>query len=183
MRIRRRRASAQTGSAQTLARAASTGLAWHPPWREGPASARIKADFAPSGMIREQALLSPHRRPPGAAAGADSPSAGLEQEVVARLMAGAAGGPDLVEAIAELAARTLQQGPADPLPPGRTAAAALGEAFDPQAPVVPAEVRGLAARIATGLAVALLQSDLAERITERLAAEAPFAEGWLSCPE
>ena len=46
-----------------------------------------------------------------------------------------------------------------------------------------AEVRGVAARIATGLAVTLLESDLAERITSRLAEEAPFAEGWRSCPE
>ena len=46
-----------------------------------------------------------------------------------------------------------------------------------------AEVRGVAARIATGLAVALLESDLADRITARLAEEAPFAEGWRSCPE
>jgi hypothetical protein len=29
----------------------------------------------------------------------------------------------------------------------------------------------------------LLESDLAERITARLAEEAPFAEGWRSCPE
>jgi di/tricarboxylate transporter len=35
----------------------------------------------------------------------------------------------------------------------------------------------------SGLAVALLESDLAERITARLAHEAPFAEGWRSCPE
>lgn len=136
----------------------------NPPWRGSPGSASIETDFAPFGMIREQALLSPHRRPPGpgatTAALADS---GLEQAVVASLLEGVGGDPGLVDTIAELAARALQAAP------------------EPAA--APAEVRALAARIATGLAVALLQSDLGERISAQLADQAPFAEGWLSCPE
>ena len=62
-------------------------------------------------------------------------------------------------------------------------AEALLQAPNGAAGSTPDEVRGVAARIATGLAVALLESDLAERITARLAEEAPFAEGWRSCPE
>lgn len=113
-------------------------------------------------MIREPALLTPHRRPPGPGAAAPG-EGGLEQAVVASLLEGGAGEPALVDTIAELAARALQAAP-------EAAAAAP-------------EVRALAARIATGLAVALLQSDLGERISARLADQAPFAEGWLSCPE
>lgn len=135
-----------------------------PPWRRSPGSASIEAEFAPFGMIREQALLSPHRRPPGpGAATAALAGPGLEQAVVASLLEGGVGEPALVDTIAELAARALQAAP-------EAAAAAP-------------EVRALAARIATGLAVALLQSDLGERISARLADQAPFAEGWLSCPE
>jgi hypothetical protein len=135
-----------------------------PPWRRSPVSASIKAEFAPLGMIREQALLSPHRRPPGpgAATGALA-DPGLEQAVVASLLEGVAGEPGLVDTIAELSARALQAAP--------------------EAAATAPEVRALAARIATGLAVALLQSDLGERISARLADQAPFAEGWLSCPE
>jgi hypothetical protein len=74
-------------------------------------------------------------------------------------------GPSLLEAIAERTACALQRN------------AAGGDAPSAE------QVRGVAARVATGLAVALLQSDLADRIAARLEAEAPFAEGWRSCPE
>ncbi len=75
-------------------------------------------------------------------------------------------GSSLLDAIADRTASALQQ------------SAAVGAAIPG-----PEEVRGVAARLATGLAVALLQSDLADRIAARLEAEAPFAEGWRSCPE
>jgi len=81
----------------------------------------------------------------------------------------------------------------DPLPHGvgdslldtlaTLTAEALLQAPNGAAGSTPDEVRGVAARIATSLAVALLESDLAERITARLAEEAPFAQGWRSCPE
>lgn len=44
-------------------------------------------------------------------------------------------------------------------------------------------VRGLTTRVAASLAVALLESDLEERVELLLAQEAPFAEGWRACPE
>lgn len=82
------------------------------------------------------------------------------------LQADLAAGP-LLDTIAALSAEALQQAPLAAAPPS------------------PAELRSTAARIATGLAVAvaLLESDLADRIAARLAEKAPFAEGWRSCPE
>jgi hypothetical protein len=44
-------------------------------------------------------------------------------------------------------------------------------------------IRGVAARVAAGLAVALMESDLPERISDKLAERSPFAEGWRACPE
>jgi hypothetical protein len=44
-------------------------------------------------------------------------------------------------------------------------------------------VRDLTTRVAASLAVALLESDLSERVESLLAEDAPFAEGWLACPE
>ena len=85
--------------------------------------------------------------------------------MIARLLEGDPPGDSLLDTLAILTAEALQAAPNDAA--GCTAA----------------EVRGVAARIATGLAVTLLESDLAERITARLAEEAPFAEGWRSCPE
>ena len=81
------------------------------------------------------------------------------------LLKSEANGAGLLDVIASHTAEALQQAP--------------------QAEACPtaAELRGVAARIATGLAVALLESDLPERIGDRLAAEAPFSEGWRSCPE
>jgi hypothetical protein len=46
-----------------------------------------------------------------------------------------------------------------------------------------AAVKGLTTRVAASLAVALLESDLAERVETLLVEEAPFAEGWRACPE
>lgn len=46
-----------------------------------------------------------------------------------------------------------------------------------------AVLRGVAARVAAGLAVALMESDLAERVAEKLMERSPFAEGWRACPE
>lgn len=126
-------------------------------------------------MLRELPLPGPQHRPaapPVALAAARAcaavpsplPCAGIEAAVLEGLLgADLAAGP-LLEAIASRAAAALQ-------------ARADGR------PIPPAELRDVAARIATGLAVALLQSDLNERIAARLAAEAPFAEGWRSCPE
>jgi hypothetical protein len=141
-------------------------------------------------MIREQVLLPPHRRPMGQPAAAVTPPPepgptpperrrlvgltpglapnGLEAGVITRLLEGDPLDPlaaSLLDTLASLTAEALQQAPNG----------AEGS--------TPAEVRGVAARIATGLAVALLESDLADRITARLAEEAPFAEGWRSCPE
>ncbi|MEB3254977.1 MAG: hypothetical protein VKJ05_01185 [Synechococcaceae cyanobacterium] len=47
----------------------------------------------------------------------------------------------------------------------------------------PAVLRGVAARVAAGLAVALMESDLAERIAAALVERSAFAEGWRACPE
>ena len=142
-------------------------------------------------MIREQVLLGSHRRPPGLPAAAVTPPPGqgptpperprlvgltpglppngLEAAVITRLLEGdpLADGvaASLLDILATLTAEALLQAP------------------NGAAGSTPDEVRGVAARIATGLAVALLESDLAERITARLAEEAPFAEGWRSCPE
>jgi hypothetical protein len=41
----------------------------------------------------------------------------------------------------------------------------------------------VAARVAAGLAVALMESDLSERIAAELAERSAFAEGWRACPE
>ena len=141
-------------------------------------------------MIREHVLLGPHRRPTGQAAAAVTPPpgpgptpperprlvgltpglppSGLEAGVIARLLDGDPRDPlaaSLLDTLAILTAEALQAAPNG----------AAGSTAD--------EVRGVAARIATCLAVTLLESDLAERITARLAEEAPFAEGWRSCPE
>jgi hypothetical protein len=138
-------------------------------------------------MIREHVLLGPHRRPTGLAAAAVTPApgqgptpperprlvgltpgippSGLEAGVIARLLEGDPLAASLLDTLATLTAAALQQAP------------------NGAAGSTPADVRGVAARIATGLAVALLESDLADRITTRLAEEAPFAEGWRSCPE
>ena len=138
-------------------------------------------------MVREHVLLPPHRRPTGqAAAGVTAPPgqgptpperprlvgltpgmppSGLEAGVIARLLEGDRLTASLLETLATRTAEALLQAPNG----------AAGSS--------PAELRGVAARIATGLAVALLESDLADRITARLAEEAPFAEGWRSCPE
>jgi hypothetical protein len=90
----------------------------------------------------------------------------VEASVLEGLLHGELVGSSLLDAIADRTASALQQ------------SAAVGAAIPG-----PEEVRGVAARLATGLAVALLQSDLADRIAARLEAEAPFAEGWRSCPE
>jgi|GEM_PF-1780837 hypothetical protein len=138
-------------------------------------------------MIREHVLLGPHRRPTGQAAAVVTPPpapgptpperprlvgltpgippSGLEAGVIAHLLEGDPLAASLLDTLATLAATALQQAP------------------NGAAGSTPAEVRGVAARIATGLAVALLESDLADRITARLVEEAPFAEGWRSCPE
>lgn len=111
--------------------------------------------------------LVPTAARPSCAAAADASATtepGIEALVLERLLAGDLPAGPLLEAIAGLTVEALQQGPA-------------------AAGLAPAEARGVAARVATGLAVALLQSDLAERISSRLAAEAPFADGWRSCPE
>jgi hypothetical protein len=149
--------------------------------------ASIGAEFAPHGMIREQGLLGPHRRPTGQAALALIPPQGPNPTPAprARLVALPAGaGPGGIEAgiISDLVQGELPAGSLlDTL--AFLTAEALQQAPNGAAGSNPAMVRGVAARIATGLAVALLESDLADRITARLAAEAPFAEGWLSCPE
>lgn len=46
-----------------------------------------------------------------------------------------------------------------------------------------AVIKGLTTRVSAGLAVALLESDLAERVAALLAEEVPFAEGWRARPE
>lgn len=137
-----------------------------------------------AGMIREPTLLGPHRRPTGPAVAAPpGPAAtpparprlvalnsaasagGVESLVIARVLNGEGARSALLDTLATLTAGALQEAP------------------NAWTGATPAELRGVAARIATGLAVALLESDLAERIASRLAQEAPFAEGWRSCPE
>ena len=63
----------------------------------------------------------------------------------------------------------------------RLCADALRRSGGPE--VESAVVRGLTTRVAAGLAVALMESDLPERVEGLLAEEAPFAEGWRACPE
>lgn len=135
-------------------------------------------------MIREHLLPGPHRRPLASVVSAPQGAAttqpvrprlvaltpgnrhgGLEAGVIARLLEEKGPGDSLLDSVARLTAEALQQAPLT------------------STESTPSEVRGVAARIATGLAVALLESDLADRITARLAQEAPFAEGWRSCPE
>lgn len=122
--------------------------------RPSPAGAPLT--LVPAAPARACAIA-----PPAASAA----TTGVEAEVLEGLLGGDLPTGPLLEAIADLTASALQQG----------ASVGVG--------IAPAEVRGVAARVATGLAVALLQSDLAERISARLAAEAPFADGWRSCPE
>jgi hypothetical protein len=73
---------------------------------------------------------------------------------------------DLVQDIAALTCEALRR----TTPPG-------GEA--PSA----ALVKGIAARVAAGLAVGLMESDLVLRIERCLEASTPFADSWQSCPE
>ncbi len=47
----------------------------------------------------------------------------------------------------------------------------------------PALIKGLTTRVAASLAVALMESDLDERVAALMAQEAPFADGWRACPE
>ena len=63
----------------------------------------------------------------------------------------------------------------------RLCAEALRRSSDTE--VERAAVRDLTTRVAASLAVALLESDLSERVESLLAEDAPFAEGWLACPE
>jgi hypothetical protein len=72
---------------------------------------------------------------------------------------------DLLDDLATLCAEALRQAP--------------WEAAEAEA----SAVRGVAARVAAGLAVALMESDLAERIAAKLAERSAFAEGWRACPE
>lgn len=111
-------------------------------------------------MLRTPPLLGP---PPRRTVRASS--AAPESEVLASLLQADLGSGPLLDTIAGLAAEALQHNP-------RCISGAAS-----------AEVRALAARVATGLAVALLESDLPERISARLAATAPFSDGWRSCPE
>ena len=46
-----------------------------------------------------------------------------------------------------------------------------------------AVTKGLTTRVAARLAVALMESDLDERVESLMAQEAPFADGWRACPE
>lgn len=63
----------------------------------------------------------------------------------------------------------------------RLCADALRRSGGPE--VEPPAIKELTTRVAAGLAVALMQSDLAERVSLLLDQEAPFAEGWRSRPE
>jgi hypothetical protein len=125
----------------------------------------LRRSLGPVVSTQQANGASPPARPRLVALTPGVPSGGLEAAVIARLLEGDPLGDSLLDTLAILTAEALQAAPNGAA--GSTAA----------------EVRGVAARIATGLAVTLLESDLAERITARLAEEAPFAEGWRSCPE
>jgi len=73
---------------------------------------------------------------------------------------------DLVQDIATLTCEALRRA----TPPGSEAPSA-------------ALVKGVAARVAAGLAVGLMESDLVQRIERCLEASTPFADSWQSCPE
>jgi|694.fasta_scaffold133719_2 hypothetical protein len=102
-------------------------------------------------------VISQALRERPAAAGAT-----VDHSVVAALLTQT----DLVQKIAALTCEALRR----TTPPG-------GEA--PSA----ALVKGVAARVAAGLAVGLMESDLVLRIERCLEASAPFADSWQSCPE
>ena len=125
----------------------------------------LPRSLGPVVSTQEAHGATPPARPRLVALSPVVPSGGLEAAVIARLLEGGPLGDSLLDTLAILTAEALQAAPNG----------AAGSTAD--------EVRGVAARIATGLAVTLLESDLAERITARLAEEAPFAEGWRSCPE
>ena len=91
-------------------------------------------------------------------------STGLDR-VDALVVAALVGQGDLLDDLATLSAEAMRQHPW------------------PDAGPQASQVRGIAARVAAGLAVALMESDLAERITARLAERSAFADGWRACPE
>ena len=95
----------------------------------------------------------PHLLPGGAGA------TGRDAVVVSALL----GHGELLADLAQLCAEALRRG---------------GEAE-----VEELAIKGLTTRVAASLAVALMESDLAERVSLLLAREQPFAEGWRACPE
>lgn len=62
-------------------------------------------------------------------------------------------------------------------------AEALRRSGEAEVDVEAAVIKGLTTRVAASLAVALMESDLPERVALLLAREQPFAEGWRACPE
>jgi hypothetical protein len=94
------------------------------------------------------------------------PTPGALQRVDGAVVGAVVDQGDLLDDLATLCAEALRQAPWEG-----------GEAEETLA------VRGVAARVAAGLAVALMESDLAERIHARLAEHTAFAEGWRACPE
>jgi hypothetical protein len=92
-------------------------------------------------------------------------TAGGLERVNALVVAAVVAQGDLLDDLATLSAEALRQLP--------------GEGTGPDA----VRLRGVAARVAAGLAVALMESDLADRIAAELAERSAFAEGWRACPE
>lgn len=90
--------------------------------------------------------------------------AGLDR-VDAVVVSALVGQGDLLDDLATLSAEALRQLPWPETGPDATS------------------LRGVAARVAAGLAVALMESDLSERIAAQLAERSAFAEGWRACPE
>ncbi|MEB3331572.1 MAG: hypothetical protein VKI83_03650 [Synechococcaceae cyanobacterium] len=129
---------------------------WHPPIRAEQLAELHGDDAACPGPWRVRRKLPHLLAPP-------SGQVGLDRVVVATLLAHG----ELLNDLARLCADALRRSGAGELDNGSESAV----------------VKGLSTRVAASLAVALMQSDLPERVTALLAEEAPFAEGWRACPE
>jgi hypothetical protein len=130
---------------------------WHPPIRAEQLAQLHGDDAACPGPWRV------HRKLPHLLPAAADPAA-LDRLVVSTLLAHG----ELMGDLARLCADALRRG---------------GAIAPDDAELEAGVVTGLTTRVAASLAVALMESDLAERVRALLAEEAPFAEGWRACPE
>ncbi|MFM7086365.1 MAG: hypothetical protein ACKOXO_05160 [Cyanobium sp.] len=131
-------------------------VSWNHPVRAEQLERLHRDEAACPGPWRVHRKL-PHLLPGGPDSG------GRDAVVVSALL----GHGELLADLAQLCAEALRRG-------GDSDLDAAAEA---------AEIKGLTTRVAARLAVALMESDLPERVALLLARERPFAEGWRACPE